>query len=95
MGLAVYPDLKRYRTLQAHPSNCISIEFDPTGNWPVRALSFSFDGKILASASEDLFIDIALVDTSESVYELNCPGPTFTLAWHPSKYVLAYSCGDR
>ena len=31
--------------------------------WPVRALSFSYDGKLLASASEDLFIDIADVET--------------------------------
>ncbi|KII71037.1 THO complex subunit 3 [Thelohanellus kitauei] len=31
---------------------------DYNSRWPVRALSFSFDGKLLASASEDLFIDI-------------------------------------
>ena len=33
--------------------------------WPVRAVSFSYDGKLLASASEDLFIDIADVETGE------------------------------
>lgn len=27
-------------------------------SWPVRTLSFSYDGQMLASASEDLFIDI-------------------------------------
>ena len=31
--------------------------------WPVRTLSFSHDGKMLASASEDLIIDIAEVES--------------------------------
>ena len=35
--------------------------------WPVRAVSFSFDGRLLASASEDLFIDIADVETGKRV----------------------------
>jgi THO complex subunit 3 len=34
--------------------------------WPVRALSFSHDGKMLASASEDLVIDIAEVESGEN-----------------------------
>lgn len=34
--------------------------------WPVRTLSFSHDGKMLASASEDLVIDIGHVDTGKS-----------------------------
>ena len=29
-----------------------------TCSWPVRTLSFSFDSQMVASASEDLFIDI-------------------------------------
>ena len=33
--------------------------------WPVRSLSFSHDGKMLATGSEDHFIDIAHVDTGE------------------------------
>ncbi|KAM8847758.1 THO complex subunit 3-like isoform 1-T1 [Synchiropus picturatus] len=33
--------------------------------WPVRTLSFSHDGKMLASASEDHFIDIADIETGE------------------------------
>ena len=32
-------------------------------DWPIRTLSFSHDGKMLASASEDLVIDIAEVET--------------------------------
>lgn len=141
-----YPELKPIQSINAHPSNCICIKFDPTGkyfatgsadalvslwdveelvcvrcfsrsvcvflcvcvemtaldnllfylkcvtsvcflgfinkiswitellisfycschyrlDWPVRTLSFSHDGKMLASASEDHFIDIAEVET--------------------------------
>jgi len=32
-------------------------------DWPVRTLSFSYDGKMIASGSEDLLIDIAEVET--------------------------------
>jgi THO complex subunit 3 len=32
-------------------------------DWPVRAISFSHDGKMIASASEDLVIDIGHVQT--------------------------------
>ena len=32
-------------------------------DWPVRTISFSHDGRMLASASEDLLIDIADVET--------------------------------
>lgn len=36
-------------------------------DWPVRALSFSYDGKMLASGSEDLYVDISDVTTGEKV----------------------------
>ena len=34
-------------------------------DWPIRSVSFSYDGKLLASASEDLFIDIGHVETGK------------------------------
>jgi len=37
-------------------------------DWPVRTLSFSNDGRMLASASEDLVIDIADVDTGNTCF---------------------------
>eukprot|EP00794_Sanderia_malayensis_P015920 gene15920-17521_t len=64
-------------------------------DWPVRTLGFSHDGKMLASASEDLFIDIAMVETGERICEVNCIAPTFTVAWHPNKYLLAFACDDK
>ncbi|XP_071793248.1 THO complex subunit 3-like [Asterias amurensis] len=119
-----YPDLKSLHVLNAHPANCICIEFDPTGkyfatgsadalaslwdveelvclrtfarlDWPVRTLSFSYDGKMLASASEDLAIDIANVETGEKITEVQCESPTFTVAWHPKRHLLAFACDDK
>ncbi|CAG5130331.1 unnamed protein product [Candidula unifasciata] len=63
--------------------------------WPVRTLSFSNDGKMLASASEDLVIDIGEVETGEKLHQITCDSPTFTVAWHPKRNLLAYACDDR
>ncbi|XP_018407900.1 PREDICTED: THO complex subunit 3 [Nanorana parkeri] len=124
INILSYPELKPIQSINAHPSNCICIKFDPTGkyfatgsadalvslwdieelvcvrcfsrlDWPVRTLSFSFDGKMLASASEDHFIDIAHVETGEKLCEVQCESPTFTVAWHPKRYVLAFACDDK
>lgn len=49
--------------------------------WPVRTISFSCDGKLIASGSEDQTIDIAHVETGERVAHITVAYPTFTLAW--------------
>lgn len=64
-------------------------------DWPVRTLSFSHDGEMLASGSEDLIIDIAMVETGERICEVQCNAPTFTVAWHPLKTLLAFACDDK
>lgn len=63
--------------------------------WPVRTLSFSYDGQLLASASEDLLIDISWIDSGERVAEVPVEAPTFTVAWHPKQYLLAFACDDK
>jgi THO complex subunit 3 len=50
---------------------------------------------LLASASEDHFIDIADVATSEQVACIKCDTSTFTIAWHPKINLLAYACDDN
>ncbi|TMS17593.1 THO complex subunit 3 [Larimichthys crocea] len=50
---------------------------------------------MLASASEDHFIDIAEVETGEKLWEVQCDSPTFTVAWHPKRPLLAYACDDK
>lgn len=64
-------------------------------DWPVRTISFSYDGKLLASASEDLLIDIAHTETGEKVADVAVDAATFTVAWHPKQYLLAYACDDK
>eukprot|EP01135_Chromosphaera_perkinsii_P001325 Nk52_evm52s164 gene=Nk52_evmTU52s164 len=121
--ISEYPSLKTVKTLQAHTANCISMQFDPTGNyfavgaadaivtiwdlsemccirtidrlnWPVRTCRFSFDGKMLASGSEDNFIDVCDVLTGEQLFHIPVWGALNTLAWHPSQYLVAYA-GDK
>jgi len=122
--ILTYPEMELQHVLQAHPGNCICIEFDPTGqyfavgsadalvslwdvnelaclhtsarlDWPIRSVSFSYDGKLLASASEDLFIDIGHVKTGEHIANVSCTSSTFTIAWHPKRYLLAYACDEK
>lgn len=119
-----WPEFKHLHTINAHPANCICIEFDKSGSyfatgsadaltslwdvsefvcirtftrldWPVRTLSFSYDSQLIASASEDLFLDIAYIQTGDKVYQVPTQAPTFTVAWHPKKYILAYACDDK
>jgi THO complex subunit 3 len=56
--------------------------------WPVRTLSFNHDSQLLASASEDHFIDIAHIETGEQVAQIKCDTSTFTISWHPKYNVL-------
>ena len=63
-------------------------------SWPIRTLSFSCDGAWLASASEDLCIEISDVLSGDSVHRLPTTAAMNTLAWHPSRFILAYA-GDE
>lgn len=63
--------------------------------WPVRTLSFSHDGSMLASGSEDLLIDVSHVATGERIIGIPVDTPTFTVAWHPRIHLLAFACDDK
>ncbi|ORX42784.1 WD40 repeat-like protein [Hesseltinella vesiculosa] len=63
-------------------------------SWPVRTLSFSYDGQFIASASEDHFIDISHVESGDSLHHIDCSAAMNTVAWHPRDYYLAYA-GDE
>jgi THO complex subunit 3 len=58
-------------------------------------LSFNHDSQLLASASEDHFIDIAHIETGEQCACIKCDTSTFTIAWHPKYNILAYACDDN
>jgi THO complex subunit 3 len=61
----------------------------------VRSLSFSHDGVLLASGSEDGVIDILHVDSGEKILDIKCEGPMNSIAWHPKQYLLAYVTDER
>lgn len=60
----------------------------------MRTLSFSHDSQYLASGSEDLVIDIAHVETGEQAYAVDSKVAVNSVAWHPSRLILAYA-GDE
>lgn len=73
--------------------------------FPARAIGFSFDGELLAAGGEDPFITInatagagaaARDHAKDQLHKIQLGPNTMinTLAWHPSKYVLAYA-GDE
>lgn len=37
----------------------------------------------------------AMVETGERICEVQCNAPTFTVAWHPQKPLLAFACDDK
>jgi len=63
--------------------------------WPVRTLSFSHDGQLLASASEDTVIDVSSVETGSQVHAISCRAAMNTVAWHPKQYLLAFAGDDK
>ncbi|KAI9497990.1 WD40-repeat-containing domain protein [Zychaea mexicana] len=63
-------------------------------SWPVRTISFSYDGQFIASASEDSFLDISHVESGESVHHIETTAAMNTVAWSPRDYYLAYA-GDE
>lgn len=60
---------------------------------PIRSVSFSHDSKYLASASEDLFMDVADVRTADCMARIKNKEPMNTVEFHPKELVLAYA-GD-
>mmetsp|Transcript_16857 Transcript_16857/g.43849 ORF Transcript_16857/g.43849 Transcript_16857/m.43849 type:complete len:320 (+) Transcript_16857:332-1291(+) len=74
-----------------HATEMVCLRTIGEAEWPIRAMSFSFDGRLLATASEDTFICINYVDTGELVHKINTAEGTTAVAWHPSQLLLAFS----
>ena len=63
--------------------------------WPVRTLSFSYDGQYLASGSEDPLIDVASVATGEQAHAIPTSAPMNSVSWHPSSRYWPTSATTR
>ncbi|CAM8934830.1 hypothetical protein QQ045_014221 [Rhodiola kirilowii] len=63
--------------------------------WPVRTISFNYTGDYIASASEDLFIDIANVETGRTVHQIPCRAAMNSVEWNPKYNLLAYAGDDK
>mmetsp|Transcript_17002 Transcript_17002/g.51437 ORF Transcript_17002/g.51437 Transcript_17002/m.51437 type:complete len:273 (+) Transcript_17002:250-1068(+) len=63
--------------------------------WPVRTISFSCDSAYIASGSEDPLVDVSHVQTGKQAYAIPCKAPSNTVAWHPTKMLLAYAGDDK
>ncbi|KAI9030423.1 WD40-repeat-containing domain protein [Hyaloraphidium curvatum] len=72
----------------------VCIRTFTTLEWPVRTLSFAHDGEVLAAGSEDQFIDISHIESGQVAHRISVVAATNTLAWHPTKWILAYA-GDE
>lgn len=35
------------------------------------------------------------IDSGEKIHQIPTQAPTFTVAWHPRKHLLAYACDDK
>lgn len=63
---------------------------DITG--PVKSVSFSFDGSYVVGGSEEgNRLSICHTETGEEVHHIDTTYPAAHVAWHPCRYVLAYS----
>lgn len=66
---------------------------DLTGS-AVKSIDFSFDGSFIAAGAEggeEKRLNIAHVESGETVVSVELGAPALQVAWHPSRYVLAYS----
>ncbi|KNG48718.1 tho complex subunit 3 [Stemphylium lycopersici] len=64
----------------------------------VKSVDFSFDGSYITAGSDDKEekkIRIAHVETGDIVHTIDVPTPAAHVAWHPCRYILAYSADNQ
>lgn len=64
----------------------------------VKTVDFSFDGSYVTAGSDDKDdkkIRIAHVETGEIVHTIDVATPAAHVAWHPCRYILAYSADHQ
>ncbi|KAL5115205.1 hypothetical protein ACEQ8H_006879 [Pleosporales sp. CAS-2024a] len=64
----------------------------------VKSIDFSFDGSYITAGSDDKEekkLRIAHVETGEVVHSIDMPTAAAHVAWHPCRYILAYSADQQ
>ncbi|KAH3906028.1 hypothetical protein HBI56_195610 [Parastagonospora nodorum] len=64
----------------------------------IKSIDFSFDGSYITAGSDDKEekkLRIAHVETGEVVHSIDIPTPASHVAWHPCRYILAYSADQQ
>lgn len=59
-------------------------------DFPIRALSFSYDSKYLAMAGEDPYLFVEDVESGASLGSVGLRASPEDCAWHPKRHLLAY-----
>jgi THO complex subunit 3 len=60
----------------------------------VKSVRISHDNQYIASGSDDNFIDISHLESGENIYSLKNEAVS-SLAWHPTKHLLAIAGRDK
>lgn len=66
--------------------------------YPVKSVDFSFDGSYITAGSEEKDekkLHIAHVESGEIVHSIDLTQAAAHVAWHPCRYVLAYSADSQ
>lgn len=64
-------------------------------NCQIRQLSFSHDGRFVATAAEDKKLDIFDIESENDSWVLECNSAQLSVAWNPKKHLLAYTLEEK
>lgn len=101
LSIALSPN-ERYLVVGSSDSCCsvwdlqdlICVQTLTRLDYPVRCVSFSHCGNIIASGSEDRVIDISWSLSGEKITEVPITTECYDVAWHPKLYLLAYATSN-
>ncbi|KAF2068787.1 hypothetical protein CYY_009889 [Polysphondylium violaceum] len=63
--------------------------------FPARTISFSFDSQFIAYSSEESFVEIAHVESGQSIFQINCDLGLNCVSWHPTQPLLAMAFDEK
>lgn len=76
-------------------SELVCVRTFPRLDSPIRSLSFSHDGRFIASASRDHRIDVSDVASGRPIHTILASEGMNSIAWHPNKLLLAFAGNEN